>query len=112
MMSFLDAIARSDRRIGTGTGARGARVRWLGVAALVAVASLLSGPAAAQNIGTDERLVEAVEVDSTFGKYLAGRYARARGDVAAAADYYEQALSEETEKKLAGMLESFVKTFA
>lgn len=53
----------------------------------------MDGAASAQNIGTDERLVEEAAVDSLFGKFLAGRYARARGDLTAAAGYFEDALS-------------------
>ncbi len=67
----------------------------MAAAAAVVSCSLLAGTATAQNVGTDERLVEEAVVDSTFGKFLAGRYARARGDLAAAADYYERALSED-----------------
>ena len=76
------------------------RVRWMAAAAAIASVSLLAGPATAQNVGTDERLAEEAAVDSTFGKFLAGRYARERGDMAAAVDYYERALAEDPDSEV------------
>ncbi len=64
----------------------------LGAGALALAA--VGGPAAAQNILDDERTVPEEQIDSTFGKYLSGRYAQYVGDLGGAADFYEHALAE------------------
>ena len=69
----------------------------LGVGALALAA--FGGPAAAQNILDDQRTVPEQQVESTFGKYLSGRYAQYIGDLDGAADFYERALAEEDQSE-------------
>lgn len=69
----------------------------LGACALALAA--FGGPAAAQNILDDERTVPKEQVESTFGKYLSGRYAQYLGDLEGAAEFYERALAEEDQSE-------------
>ncbi len=70
----------------------GTRKLLLGACALAL--AVFGGPAAAQNSLNDERLVPEQQIDSTYGKYLSGRYAQFIGDLDGAAGFYERALAE------------------
>ncbi len=70
---------------------------WLG--ALATVLMLGAAPVLADNPLTDDRIVPEEQIESTFGKFLAGQVAGARGDLAAATDYFHQALAEDPDSE-------------
>ena len=70
----------------------GTRKLLIGACALALVA--FGGTAGAQNFLNDERLVPEQQIESTYGKYLSGRYAQFIGDLDGAAGFYERALAE------------------
>lgn len=93
MPKRLTAGKARNRAFGRGRS----RTLLFGVGALVLTA--FGGPATAQNFLDDERLVPDQEVESTFGKYLSGRYAQSVGDLEGAADFYENALAEDAQSE-------------
>lgn len=91
-------MARIDRAIGT-------------IAAALAALLALSGCTGPAQFGEDDAGIKGEPVESALGSYLAGRFARAERDTAAAAGFYEEAL-EEDPANLALLQRAFLATLA
>jgi len=75
-------------------------LRTTAVASVLALAGLGIVSAQAANELRNDEIAPEVEASSSYGKYLAGLYARALGDTRAAADYYTEAIAADSSAAL------------